>query len=89
MSKTKSAFSWSDPFLLDDQLSSDERQVSEAARTYCQKEPTKSTKYAMIVAHKKEQVASAAVCEVVVCVCVHVEGRTVETRRAQGFSFTV
>ncbi len=36
MSKTKAAFSWSDPFLLDDQLSADERQVSEAARTYCQ-----------------------------------------------------
>ena len=34
--KNKTAFSWADPFLLDDQLSSDERQVSEAARQYCQ-----------------------------------------------------
>ncbi|MFM7343159.1 MAG: acyl-CoA dehydrogenase family protein, partial [Betaproteobacteria bacterium] len=36
MSKSKVSFSWSDPFLLDDQLSSDERQVMEAARSYCQ-----------------------------------------------------
>ena len=29
-------FDWSDPFLLDDQLSADERAVCEAARDYCQ-----------------------------------------------------
>src|SRR5688572_14331140 len=30
------SFAWSDPFLLDDQLTADERQVRDAARAYCQ-----------------------------------------------------
>ncbi len=29
-------FSWSDPFLLDQQLSDEERQVRDAAHAYCQ-----------------------------------------------------
>jgi glutaryl-CoA dehydrogenase len=32
----KAAFRWDDPFLLDDQLSEDERMVQDAARAYCQ-----------------------------------------------------
>src|ERR1051325_250029 len=32
----RATFSWSDPFLLDAQLSDDERQVRDAARDYCQ-----------------------------------------------------
>ena len=32
----KTAFHWSDPLLLDRQLSSDERAVRDAARDYCQ-----------------------------------------------------
>ena len=32
----KAAFRWEDPFLLDDQLSEDERMVRDAARAYCQ-----------------------------------------------------
>ena len=33
---SKAAFSWSDPFRLDDQLTADERQVRDAAHAYCQ-----------------------------------------------------
>ncbi len=33
---TKASFHWDDPFLLDAQLSADERQVRDAAHTYCQ-----------------------------------------------------
>jgi glutaryl-CoA dehydrogenase len=33
---TKASFHWDDPFLLDAQLSDDERQVRDAARAYCQ-----------------------------------------------------
>ena len=33
---SKAAFSWSDPFRLDDQLTADERQVRDAAQAYCQ-----------------------------------------------------
>ncbi len=33
---TRTAFSWNDPFKLDDQLSDDERAVADAARRYCQ-----------------------------------------------------
>jgi glutaryl-CoA dehydrogenase len=33
---TKTPFNWSDPFLLDRQLTDDERMIREAARTYCQ-----------------------------------------------------
>ena len=33
---TKAAFHWDDPLLLDQQLSSDERQVRDAARDYAQ-----------------------------------------------------
>src|SRR5258706_9364263 len=33
---TKVGFEWDDPLLLDQQLSSEERQVRDAARTYCQ-----------------------------------------------------
>jgi glutaryl-CoA dehydrogenase len=36
MSTAKAAFHWDDPFLLDAQLSDDERQVQQAARAYCQ-----------------------------------------------------
>ena len=36
MAADKSRFSWEDPFLLDDQLSDEERLVREAARDYCQ-----------------------------------------------------
>jgi glutaryl-CoA dehydrogenase len=36
MSKTSQAFQWQDPFLLDQQLSDEERQVKDAAATYCQ-----------------------------------------------------
>jgi glutaryl-CoA dehydrogenase len=31
-------FSWSDPFLLDGQLTDDERAVRDAARAYCQEQ---------------------------------------------------
>lgn len=34
--KAKAQFNWSDPLLIDDQLSEDERMVREAARQYCQ-----------------------------------------------------
>ena len=34
-SKPKAQFSWSDPFLLDQQLSEDERMVRDAAAAYC------------------------------------------------------
>ena len=34
--KTKAAFAWDDPLLLDDQLTEDERMVRDAARAYCQ-----------------------------------------------------
>src|SRR5438876_5867426 len=34
--KSKAAFAWDDPFLLNDQLDEDERMVREAARKYCQ-----------------------------------------------------
>jgi glutaryl-CoA dehydrogenase len=34
--RTKAQFSWEDPFLLDEQLSEDERMVRDAARDYCQ-----------------------------------------------------
>jgi glutaryl-CoA dehydrogenase len=34
--KAKAQFSWEDPFLLDQQLSEDERMVRDAARDYCQ-----------------------------------------------------
>ena len=34
--KTKAAFNWADPLLLDTQLSEDERMVRDAAREYCQ-----------------------------------------------------
>jgi glutaryl-CoA dehydrogenase len=34
--KTQRAFLWDDPFLLDDQLSGEERMVRDAARDYCQ-----------------------------------------------------
>ncbi|MBO9642917.1 MAG: acyl-CoA dehydrogenase family protein, partial [Pseudacidovorax sp.] len=33
---TKAAFHWDDPFLLDQQLTDDERAVREAANAYCQ-----------------------------------------------------
>ena len=36
MSKTKAAFQWADPFLLDQQLTEDERMVRDAAYAYCQ-----------------------------------------------------
>ena len=36
MSKTKTPFSWQDPFALHDQLSADERAVQDAAHAYCQ-----------------------------------------------------
>ena len=36
MSSPKASFHWDDPFLLDDQLSADERQVRDAAAAYCQ-----------------------------------------------------
>ena len=36
MAADKSRFSWEDPFLLDDQLSDEERLVRDAARDYCQ-----------------------------------------------------
>ncbi|GMV54900.1 MAG: acyl-CoA dehydrogenase [Betaproteobacteria bacterium] len=36
MAADKSRFSWEDPFLLDDQLSDEERLVRDAARGYCQ-----------------------------------------------------
>ena len=32
----KTAFHWDDPFLLQQQLSEDERMIEEAARAYCQ-----------------------------------------------------
>ena len=35
--KAKAQFSWSDPLLLDQQLTQDERMVRDAANTYCQK----------------------------------------------------
>ncbi|MDH5540464.1 MAG: acyl-CoA dehydrogenase family protein, partial [Rhizobacter sp.] len=35
-SKTKAAFHWDDPLLLEQQLSDDERAVRDAARSYCQ-----------------------------------------------------
>ncbi len=35
-SKSKTAFAWDDPLLLDQQLSEDERMVRDAARAYCQ-----------------------------------------------------
>jgi glutaryl-CoA dehydrogenase len=34
--KTKAAFQWADPLLLDSQLTDDERQVRDAAQSYCQ-----------------------------------------------------
>jgi len=34
--KSKAAFVWDDPLLLNDQLSEDERMVRDAARDYCQ-----------------------------------------------------
>ncbi len=37
-SKSKAAFNWEDPFLLDDQLSEEERLVLDAARQYCQEQ---------------------------------------------------
>ena len=36
MSKTKAPFQWADPFLLDQQLTEDERMVRDAAYAYCQ-----------------------------------------------------
>ena len=36
MATTKNSFNWQDPFLLDAQLTDEERQVQEAARAYCQ-----------------------------------------------------
>ncbi|MDP2015606.1 acyl-CoA dehydrogenase family protein, partial [Hydrogenophaga sp.] len=36
MTPRKNAFSWEDPFHLDQQLTDDERQVREAAYAYCQ-----------------------------------------------------
>jgi glutaryl-CoA dehydrogenase len=36
MSATKTAFQWEDPFLLNDQLTEDERLIMDAARSYCQ-----------------------------------------------------
>ena len=36
MAQDQSAFEWSDPLLLEDQLSQDERMVRDAARAYCQ-----------------------------------------------------
>jgi len=33
---TKSAFDWSDPFRLDDQLSEDEKMVRDSARAYAE-----------------------------------------------------
>lgn len=36
MSAPKSGFKWEDPFLLDDQLTEDERLIQDAARAYCQ-----------------------------------------------------
>ena len=36
MSTNKARFSWEDPFHLDQQLTDDERQVREAAHSYCQ-----------------------------------------------------
>ena len=36
MAKTESRFNWSDPFLLDQQLSTEERLVRDTARAYCQ-----------------------------------------------------
>ena len=35
-SPTKARFDWADPFLLDEQLTDDERMIREAARDYCQ-----------------------------------------------------
>src|SRR5689334_15270646 len=34
--KSKTPFNWSDPFLLDQQLTHDERMVRDTARAYCQ-----------------------------------------------------
>ena len=36
MSSAKAQFNWQDPFLLDAQLTDDERMVREAASAYCQ-----------------------------------------------------
>ncbi|WP_310610139.1 acyl-CoA dehydrogenase family protein, partial [Limnohabitans sp.] len=36
MSKPSTQFKWDDPFMLDLQLTDDERQVKEAAAAYCQ-----------------------------------------------------
>ena len=36
MATTKAHFHWDDPLLLDQQLTSDERQIRDAARDYCQ-----------------------------------------------------
>src|ERR1700756_545838 len=36
MSKDADGFEWSDPLLLEDQLTQDERMVRDAARAYCQ-----------------------------------------------------
>ena len=36
MSKSKTPFSWDDPFALHDQLTDDERAVQQAAHAYCQ-----------------------------------------------------
>ena len=34
--KTKAAFNWADPLLLDQQITGDERAVRDAAESYCQ-----------------------------------------------------
>ena len=36
--KSKASFKWQDPFLLQSQLSEDERAVQEAAQAYCQEQ---------------------------------------------------
>jgi glutaryl-CoA dehydrogenase len=36
MATTKASFHWADPLLLDQQLTDDERQVRDAAASYCQ-----------------------------------------------------
>ena len=35
-SKTKTPFNWNDPFLLDTQLTEDERMIRDTAKSYCQ-----------------------------------------------------
>jgi hypothetical protein len=34
---TRASFQWQDPFLLDDQLSEEERMIQQAAYEYCQR----------------------------------------------------